>query len=384
LNKYTNFRAQKDMDNIQMVDLKNQYLKIENEIDVAIKEVITNSSFINGPSVKKFQSELEHYLNVEHVIPCANGTDALQASLMSLNLTPGDEIITSTFTFISTAEVISLLKLKPVFVDVSMNNFNLVPEEIEKAIGPRTKAIIPVHLYGQCAPMEQIMKIAEMNNLFVIEDTAQALGADYIFSNGSSKKAGTIGTIGTTSFFPSKNLGCYGDGGAIFTNDSVLAEKIKMICNHGSKRKYNHEIVGMNSRLDSIQAAILSIKLKKLSEYSSARYDAAHIYSSHLKDLDWLEIPHEEDYSNHVYHQYTIKVLNGRRDELRDYLNALQIPSAVYYPKSLHKQIAFSNTQNGCFPNSNDLESKVLSLPMHTELDKDSILHIVNSIKSFK
>ncbi len=367
-----------------MVDLKNQYLKIENEIDVAIKEVITNSSFINGPSVKKFQSELEHYLNVEHVIPCANGTDALQASLMSLNLTPGDEIITSTFTFISTAEVISLLKLKPVFVDVSMNNFNLVPEEIEKAIGPRTKAIIPVHLYGQCAPMEQIMKIAEMNNLFVIEDTAQALGADYIFSNGSSKKAGTIGTIGTTSFFPSKNLGCYGDGGAIFTNDSVLAEKIKMICNHGSKRKYNHEIVGMNSRLDSIQAAILSIKLKKLSEYSSARYDAAHIYSSHLKDLDWLEIPHEEDYSNHVYHQYTIKVLNGRRDELRDYLNALQIPSAVYYPKSLHKQIAFSNTQNGCFPNSNDLESKVLSLPMHTELDKDSILHIVNSIKSFK
>lgn len=384
MNKYTNFRAQKDMDNIQMVDLKNQYLKIENEIDVAIKEVITNSSFINGPSVKKFQSELEHYLNVEHVIPCANGTDALQASLMSLNLTPGDEIITSTFTFISTAEVISLLKLKPVFVDVSMNNFNLVPEEIEKAIGPRTKAIIPVHLYGQCAPMEQIMKIAEMNNLFVIEDTAQALGADYIFSNGSSKKAGTIGTIGTTSFFPSKNLGCYGDGGAIFTNDSVLAEKIKMICNHGSKRKYNHEIVGMNSRLDSIQAAILSIKLKKLSEYSSARYDAAHIYSSHLKDLDWLEIPHEEDYSNHVYHQYTIKVLNGRRDELRDYLNALQIPSAVYYPKSLHKQIAFSNTQNGCFPNSNDLESKVLSLPMHTELDKDSILHIVNSIKSFK
>ena len=372
------------MDNIQMVDLKTQYLKIENEIDDAIKEVILDSSFINGPSVKKFTSQLEEYLDVKHVIPCGNGTDALQIALMSLDLKPGDEVITSTFSFISTAEVIALLKLKPVFVDIDKKNFNLIPSEIEKVITSKTKAIIPVHLFGQCAPMENILTIAKKYNLFIIEDTAQALGADYIFSDGSNKKAGTIGTIGTTSFFPSKNLGCYGDGGAILTNNSKLAEKMKMICNHGSKQKYNHEIVGINSRLDSIQAAILSVKLKRLKSYASLRYESAKLYSEALQNINWIETPYEEPYSQHVYHQYTVKVLNNKRDELKEHLNALNIPSTIYYPKSFHKQLAFENSKDGSFPNSNDLESKVLSLPMHTELDKETILHIVNSIKSFK
>mgnify|MGYP001339996651 CR=1 FL=1 len=367
-----------------MVDLKTQYQKIKEEIDDAIKEVILNSSFINGPSVKKFTSELEKYLDIEHVIPCGNGTDALQVALMALDLNPGDEIITSTFTFIATAEVISLLKLQPIFVDVDSKNFNLIPSEIEKVIGPKTKAIIPVHLYGQCAPMEKIMTIAQKHNLFIIEDTAQALGSNYLFSDGSIKKAGTIGDIGTTSFFPSKNLGCYGDGGAIFTKNSKLAEKIRMICNHGSKQKYSHEIIGINSRLDSIQAAILRIKLRKLNSYSFLRHESASLYSSQLKDINWIETPFEEHYSQHVYHQYTIKVLNGKRDGLKAHLSSLNIPTTVYYPKSLHKQPAFKKSKSGSFPNSNNLESKVLSLPMHTELNKETILHIVNSIKSFK
>ena len=367
-----------------MVDLKTQYLKIEDEIDRAIKEVILNSSFINGSSVKEFASELGNHLEIEHVIPCGNGTDALQIALMALDLNPGDEIITSSFSFIATAEVIALLKLKPIFVDVDTKNFNLIPSEIEKVITKKTKAIIPVHLYGQCAPMEEIMTIANKNNLYVIEDTAQALGANYLFSDGSIQKAGTIGTIGTTSFFPSKNLGCFGDGGAIFTKNSFLAEKIKMICNHGSKQKYNHEIIGVNSRLDSIQAAILRIKLKRLKQYSSSRYEAASLYSSELKNISWLETPHEESYTEHVYHQYTIKVLNKKRDKLKEHLNTLNIPSVIYYPKSLHKQLVFKNSTNRSFPNSSDLESKVLSLPMHTELNKETILHIINSIKSFK
>ena len=367
-----------------MVDLKTQYLKIEDEIDRAIKEVILNSSFINGPSVKQFGSELKSYLEIENVIPCGNGTDALQVALMALDLNPGDEIITSSFSFIATAEVIALLKLKPVFVDVDTKNFNIIPSEIEKVITKKTKAIIPVHLYGQCAPMEEIMTIANKNNLYVIEDAAQALGANYLFSDGSVKKAGTIGTIGITSFFPSKNLGCYGDGGAIFTKDSLLSEKIKMICNHGSKQKYNHEIIGINSRLDSIQAAVLNVKLKKLDIYSSLRHTNAKIYSELLKEVDWIETPYEESYSQHVYHQYTIKILNGKRDELKRHLASLKIPSAVYYPKPLHKQIALKNFENGNLANSEDLSTKVLSLPIHTELNKETIRFIINSIKKFK
>ena len=367
-----------------MVDLKTQYQKIEDEVDKAIKEVILNSSFINGPQVRSFKNDLQNYLDVKHVIPCGNGTDALQIALMALDLKPGDEVITSTFTFIATAEVISLLKLKPVFVDVDPKNFNIIPEEIKKAITSKTKAIIPVHLYGQCSPMEEIIEIANQNNLFVVEDTAQAIGADYLFSDGSKKKAGTIGTIGTTSFFPSKNLGCYGDGGAIFTNNDKLGEKIAMICNHGSRIKYDHEIVGVNSRLDSIQAAILSIKLKSLDSYSSSRYESAKIYSDNLQDIEWIETPKEEDYSTHVYHQYTMKILNGKRDALRKHLSNLNIPSMIYYPKPLHKQKAFFINNNGSFPNSDDLQAKVLSLPIHTELSKETILFIVNSIKSFK
>lgn len=367
-----------------MVDLKTQYLKIEDEIDHAIKEVVSNSSFINGPAVKKFTSELERYLDVDYVIPCGNGTDALQIALMSLDLNPGDEIITSTFSFIATAEVIALLKLKPVFVDVDAKNFNLIPSEIEKVITDKTRAIIPVHLFGQCAPMDDILTIANENNLYVIEDTAQALGSSYIFQDGSTQKAGTIGTIGITSFFPSKNLGCYGDGGALFTNDSLLAEKIKMICNHGSKQKYHHEVIGVNSRLDSIQAAILSVKLKNLDIYSSLRYDSARIYSKLLEELDWIEIPIEESYSKHVFHQYTIKVLNGKRNQLQEYLRSLKISSAIYYPKPLHQQIALKNFKNGNFINADDLSTKVLSLPMHTELSEDALTFITNSIKKFK
>ena len=372
------------MNNIQMVDLKSQYQKIEDEVNKAIKEVILNSSFINGPHVKSFKNDLQHYLDVKHVIPCGNGTDALQIALMALDLKPGDEVITSTFTFIATAEVISLLKLKPVFVDVDPKNFNIIPEEIKKAITSKTKAIIPVHLYGQCSPMEEIIEIANQNNLFVVEDTAQAIGADYLFSDGSKKKAGTIGTIGTTSFFPSKNLGCYGDGGAIFTNNDKLAEKIAMICNHGSRIKYDHEIVGVNSRLDSIQAAVLNIKLKNLDTYSSSRYKSAKIYSDNLREIEWIETPKEEVYSTHVYHQYTIKILNGKRDDLRTHLSNLKIPSLIYYPKPLHKQKAFLTYKNGSFPNSDDLQSKVLSLPIHTELCEETVLFIVNAIKSFK
>ena len=372
------------MNDIQMVDLKGQYRKIEGEVDKAIKEVILNSSFINGPQVKSFKEDLKNYLNCNHVITCGNGTDALQIALMALNLNPGDEIITSTFTFIETAEVISLLKLKPVFVDVDTNNFNILPAEIEKVISPKTKAIIPVHLYGQCAPMEEILSLASKYNLHVIEDTAQAIGANYTFKDGTKKKAGTIGTIGTTSFFPSKNLGCYGDGGAIFTNDDQLAEKMTMICNHGSRIKYNHEIVGVNSRLDSIQAAVLSVKLKSLDSYSEARAYSASLYSKFLENVEWIETPVIEGYSDHVFHQYTLKVLNGDRDKLKKHLSDLNIPSMIYYPKPLHKQEAFTAFKSGTFPNSDDLESKVLSLPMHTELNEESIYYITNTIKSFK
>ena len=368
-----------------MVDLKSQYENIETEIDAAIKEVITTSNFINGKAVKEFSRDLKLYLNVKHVIPCGNGTDAIQIALMSLDLNPGDEVITSTFTFISTAEVIALLGLIPVFVDVDKYNFTINPNEVRKKITSRTKVIIPVHLYGQCAPMEEIMKIADEHSVYVIEDTAQAIGSKYTFLNGVKKPAGTIGNIGTTSFFPSKNLGCYGDGGAIFTNNDSLAEKLKMITNHGSRIKYHHEIVGVNSRLDSIQAAVLKIKLPLLDSYSRARFKAAKLYSEGLKDIDWIITPKIEAYSNHVFHQYTLQITNGKRNELKEYLELNNVASMIYYPIPLHKQKAFIKyTDKSAFKCSDELESKVLSLPMHTELSEKTINYIIETIKEFK
>lgn len=368
-----------------MVDLKSQYQKIETEVDRAIKDVIESGAFINGGPVKEFAANLAQLINVKHVIPCGNGTDALQIALMALELEPGDEIITSTFTFIATAEVIALLQLKPVFVDVDPNNFNIDPAEVEMKITSKTKVILPVHLYGQCAPMEPILALAKKHKLFVVEDTAQGIYSKYNFKDGRTEFAGTMGDFGTTSFFPSKNLGCYGDGGALFTNDDQLAEKAKMITNHGSRIKYNHEIIGVNSRLDTIQAAILNIKLKHIKTYSESRRKAADYYSEHLQNLDWIETPIIEKYSDHVFHQYTLKIKNGKRDALKSYLAENNIPAMIYYPISLHKQKAFlSYKQNDSFDVANDLESKVLSLPMHTELNQKVQDYIINKIKSFK
>lgn len=367
-----------------MVDLQAQYQNIEHEIDTAIKQVINSSSFINGQAVKDFSKNLAEFLDVKHVIPCGNGTDALQIALMALDLKPGDEVITSTFTFIATAEVIALLGLTPVFVDVDLNNFNLLPNEVESKISSKTKVILPVHLFGQCAPMEDIIKIAEKHNLFIVEDTAQALGAEYQFLSGKKKKAGTIGHFGTTSFFPSKNLGCYGDGGALFTNDTSLAEKAKMITNHGSKTKYKHEIIGVNSRLDTIQAAVLNIKLKKLETYNKARLKVAQTYKEQLSEIDWIKLPNIEEYSSHVFHQFTIQISNGKRDEFKEFLKSKKIPTMIYYPTSLHNQTALRKYKSGIFKNAENLESNVLSLPIHTELNLDTILYIVKTIKSYK
>lgn len=373
------------MRNIQMVDLKSQYAKIESEVDKAIKDVIKNTTFINGPAVKEFANDLEKYLNVKHVIPCGNGTDALQIALMALNLKPGDEIITSTFTFIATAEVISLLGLTPVFVDIDRDNYNISIEEIKKHITSKTKVIIPVHLYGQCAPMEEIIEIAKRNDIYVVEDTAQAIGAKYKFKNGTELAAGTIGEIGTTSFFPSKNLGCYGDGGAIFTNNDEFAQKMRMIVNHGSKVKYHHEIVGVNSRLDTLQASVLKIKLPLLNSYCQARLSAALKYNDGLKDIEWIVTPKIMKYSTHVFHQYTIQVKNGKRDKLKDFLTSKGISSMVYYPIPLHQQKAFKdNLRNTIYPVSEEFKSNVLSLPMHTELNNETLSFIIKTIKEFK
>lgn len=373
------------MRNIPMVDLKSQYAKIESKVDSAIKDVIKNTNFINGPAVKEFAADLEKHLNVKHVIPCGNGTDALQIALMALDLKPGDEVITSTFTFISTAEVIALLGLTPVFVDIDRDNYNISVQEIKKHITSKTKVIIPVHLYGQCAPMEEIIEIAKSKNIYVIEDTAQAIGAKYKFKNGVELSAGTIGNIGTTSFFPSKNLGCYGDGGAIFTNDDKLAQKMSMIVNHGSKVKYHHEIVGVNSRLDTLQAAVLKIKLPLLNAYCKARLSAGLKYNEGLRDIDWIITPKIMEYSTHVFHQYTIQVKNGKRDKLKEFLAKKGISSMVYYPIPLHQQKAFKdNTLDTLFPVSEEFKSNVLSLPMHTELDKETLSFIFKTIKEFK
>ena len=373
------------MKKIEMVDLKSQYLRIKTEIDSAINEVIENTAFINGKHVETFSENLKTYLGVNYVVPCANGTDALQVALMALNLKTGDEVIVPSFTFIASAEVIGLLGLRPVMVDVDYDNFNVTAKNIEKAITVNTKAIIPVHLFGGAAQMEEIMLLAKKYDLYVVEDNAQALGADYIFDSGKRQKLGTIGHIGCTSFFPSKNLGCYGDGGAVFTNDETLAKRLKMICNHGSTVKYHHEVLGVNSRLDTLQAAILDVKLKYLNTFNKMRYEAAQRYSYAFKDISGIITPKESTFSTHVYHQYTLKVLDGKRDELKEFLAKHGIPAMVYYPIPLHKQEAFLQIahQSGDMSVAEKLCDEVLSLPMHTELDLSTIAFIISKVMSF-
>lgn len=373
------------MRKLQMVDLVSQYEKIQQEIDEAVVNVIRSSAYINGPEVKAFQQELEQYLGVKHVIPCANGTDALQICMMALGLQPGDEVITASFTYVATAEVIALLKLTPVLVDVDPYTFEIDPKAIEAAITPKTKAIVPVHLFGQCADMEAITDIAQRHNLFVIEDTAQAIGADYIFENGTTKKAGTIGTCGATSFFPSKNLGCMGDGGAIFTNDDALAAKIRMIANHGQSIMYYHDEVGVNSRLDSMQAAILRIKLRHLDAYAAARNTAAAYYDKAFGNNPKITIPARAKNSTHVFHQYTLQLNGVNRDELRQAMTEKGIPIMVYYPVPLHMQKAYTNPRyiEGMFPITEQLCSCVFSLPMHTELDEVQLEYITTNVLDF-
>ncbi len=373
------------MRSIQMVDTKTQYHKIKEEVDQAVLNVMESSAFINGPVVKEFATGLAAYLNVKHVIPCGNGTDALQIALMALDLQPGDEIITPSFTFIATTEVIALLKLTPVFVDVDKETFCIDPEEIKKAITPKTKAIVPVHLYGQCANMEAIMQIANEHGLYVVEDNAQAIGSDFTFSNGSVKKAGAIGHIGCTSFYPSKNLGAFGDGGAIFTDDAALAEKLQMIANHGMKTRYYHDMVGCNSRLDSIQAAILNVKLRHLDEYAAARQAAAAYYDNAFAGCDKITVPAKTSYSTHVYHQYTIILNDVDRDALIQHLSAKGIPAMIYYPLPAHKQKMFEqfNVQTLELPITSWLNDRVLSLPIHTELDEEQLEHITSAILDF-
>ncbi|MGB0882050.1 MAG: DegT/DnrJ/EryC1/StrS family aminotransferase [Vicingaceae bacterium] len=371
--------------NIQMVDLKSQYLKIKDQVDAAILNVIDSTAFIKGPEVKAFQEELQDYLDVRNVVPCGNGTDALQIALMALGLKEGDEVITANFTFAATVEVIGLMNLTPVFVDVDRDTFNINVEELEKAITPNTKAIIPVHLFGQCANMEAVMEIATKHNLFVIEDTAQAIGADYTFSDGTRKKAGTIGHIGTTSFFPSKNLGCYGDGGALFTNDDELAKRLGAIVNHGMYQRYYHDEIGLNSRLDSIQAAVLRIKLPHLNDYCAARYKAAAYYNEAFANIEQLETPAFNEQSTHVFHQYTLKTNGINRDDLIAHLKSKGIPAMIYYPVPLHKQKAYVRPEfdDNHYPVTMELCNSVMSLPIHTEMDEDQLKYITESVKEF-
>jgi dTDP-4-amino-4,6-dideoxygalactose transaminase len=370
---------------IEMVDLKGQYIKIKNEIDQSVIDCISSTAFINGPSVKEFQLNLEKYLGVKHVIPCANGTDSLQIAMMALDLKPGDEVICPAFTYVATAEVIGLLGLCPIMIDVDPDSFNMTASEIEKAITDKTKAIVPVHLYGQCCDMESIMQLAEKYKLYVIEDNAQAIGADYTFSDGRVAKTGTIGHIGSTSFFPSKNLGCYGDGGALMTNDNELAQKMRMIANHGQEKKYYHKLLGCNSRLDTIQAAILNVKLKYLDTYSKARNEMANYYDIAFAEIQELQVPKRQINSTHVFHQYTLQVKNSQRDELQKHLSEKGIPSMIYYPLPLYKQEAFRKFVPNDFslPISEALCNQVLSLPIHTEMNIDHINFICNCVKSF-
>lgn len=368
-----------------MVDLKAQYEKIGSEIDKAIKSVLISTAFIKGPEVKLFEEELQHYMQVKNVVSCANGTDALLLAMKVLGLKPGDEVITTDFTFIATIEVVASLGLKLVIVDPDADNFNISVSELEKAITPRTRAIVPVHLFGQCADMENIMALAKKHDLFVIEDAAQATGADYYFKNGTSKKAGTIGNIGTTSFFPSKNLGCCGDGGALYTNDDEFARKLRSIANHGMKIRYHYDDIGVNSRLDTIQAAILSVKLKYLSVFNEARKAVADFYDSLLEGNEAITLPKREKYSSHIFHQYTIRVRNGRRNELKKFLETKNIPSMIYYPGPLHMQKAYEylGYNENDFPVTTLLCKEVLSLPMHPEMDSQQLEHITNSILEF-
>jgi UDP-2-acetamido-2-deoxy-ribo-hexuluronate aminotransferase len=374
------------MEKIQMVDLKAQYARIKPEVDAAIQQVIDSTAFINGPAVGEFQRDLETYLNCRHVIPCANGTDALQIAMMALGFKPGDEVITASFTYVATAEVIALLGLKPVLVDVHPETFNIDPDAIEKAITDKTVAIVPVHLFGQCAPMEQILDIAKRHNIHVIEDTAQAIGADYTFADGTVRKAGTMGTIGATSFFPSKNLGCYGDGGAIFTQNDDLAAKIRMIANHGQRVRYYHDEIGVNSRLDTIQAAILKVKLKQLDMYAANRNKLAAAYDEAFSKLPFLKIPARVNNSTHVFHQYTLQVQGVDRDALKEYLESHQLPAMIYYPVPLHMQKAYLDPRytEGAFPVTEQLCAAVISLPMHTEMQPDQLAHIIQTVSSFQ
>lgn len=369
-----------------MVDLVSQYQAIKTDINQSIEEVLNSAQFIGGNAVNSFQKSFESYLNVKHVIPCANGTDALQIAMMALGLKPGDEVITPSFTYIATTEVIALLNLKPVFVDVKSDTFCIDPSKIEAAITAKTKAIVPVHLYGQAADMEAIMKIAKKYNLFVVEDNAQAIGSDYYFSDGTKAKLGTIGDIGCTSFFPSKNLGCYGDGGAMYTNNSVLAEQLKMVANHGQKEKYKHEIVGCNSRLDGIQAAILNVKLPLLDTYIGKRIAVADFYDNALSSSKYIKTPFRSSISKHVFHQYTVQLSDElNRDELQVYLQSKQIPSMIYYPQPAHKQGMFASFNLGelDLPVTEDLTKRVISFPIHTEMDEEQLTYITNEILSF-
>jgi len=370
----------------QMVDLVGQYKKIKPEVDEAMIEIMNNASFINGPAVKQFQENLQNYLNVKHVIPCANGTDALQVALMALGLQPGDEVITTSFTFIATAEVIALLKLTPVLVDVDPETFNITPEAIENAVTPKTKAIIPVHLFGQCADMHHIKQVAKKHNLFVVEDTAQAIGADYTCpQSGNTKKAGTIGDIGCTSFFPSKNLGAFGDGGAIFTNDDELASQMRVVVNHGMAVRYYHDYIGVNSRLDSMQAAVLDIKLKHLNEYTKARQKAADFYNKAFANNPKIKTPVTADYTTHVFHQYTLVLKGVDREGLMKHLAEKGVASAVYYPVPLHMQKAYIDPRynEGDFPVTEKLSKSVLSLPIHTELTPEIQKEITDAVLEF-
>jgi dTDP-4-amino-4,6-dideoxygalactose transaminase len=374
------------MKKIEMVDLKGQYNHIKEQVNQSVLETIESTMFINGPKVKSFQDHLEKYLDVKHVIPCANGTDALQIALMGLGLKPGDEVITADFTFAATVEVISLLGLTPVLVDVDPKTFNIDLPAIEKVIGPKTKAIIPVHLFGQAADMEEILALANKYNLYVVEDNAQSIGANYTFSDGSKKKTGTLGHVGTTSFFPSKNLGAYGDGGAIFTNDDQLAHTIRGIVNHGMYIRYQHDVVGVNSRLDSVQAAILDIKLNYLDFYNESRKASALKYNQRLADHPNLITPFRKgDCDTHVYHQYTLKVIDGDRDGLVQHLNEKGIPCGVYYPIPLHLQKAYTSDHYNAddFKVTLEIVNQVISLPMHTELTDDQIDFITDTVKSF-
>tara|TARA_Y100001958_G_scaffold158430_1_gene156269 strand:- start:15411 stop:16544 length:1134 start_codon:yes stop_codon:yes gene_type:complete len=370
---------------IKMVDLRGQYNKIKSKIDDSITEVLKSTKFINGPQVKSFSDNLSKYLNVKHVIPCANGTDALQIALMSLDLNKNDEIICPSFTYVSTAEVISLLGFKPIMADVDKNTFNITAEIIEPLITSKTKAIVPVHLFGQSCDMEPIINLAKKNNLYVIEDNAQALGSDYTFKSGIKIKTGTIGDIGTTSFFPSKNLGCYGDGGAIFTNDDKIAKKISMIANHGQEKKYYHKVTGCNSRLDSLQAAILDIKLNYLDDYSKSRNVMADNYDYHFSDIKDLIVPFRQYNSSHVFHQYTLKINPNLRSDFKNYLNKYNIPVMIYYPLPLYKQEAFSNyvEDNFFIENIENICKSVISLPIHTEVDTSSQEYIIKKVKDF-